>query len=71
MKMKTIFMLAFAVGTTLSHAGDLHADLNKREMNNHKRTGNNVTIGHRTYNALIGQFNRAWPFGQESNQDSD
>ena len=68
MKMKMMFMLAFAVGTTLLHAGDLHVYLNKREIANQKRTVNNLTAGSRAYDALIGQFDQAWPFGQESNQ---
>ena len=69
MKMKMIFMFAFALSTILLHAGDLRANMNKRGTSNHKQTGINVTAGSRPYDALIGRFNGPWPFGQESNQD--
>ena len=69
MKTKTMLMLAFVLSTTLSPVVPVHAKIHKRETSNQKLTGHNVTIGHRAYNALIGQFNQPWPFGPESNED--
>ena len=69
MKMKMMLMLAVAVGAPLLHAGDLHVYLTKRQTSPQQRTAQTATAAGRAYEASIEQFNQAWPFGQQSNQD--
>jgi hypothetical protein len=62
-----ICSMAFAACSDVGTAGT-HATVNLQTAAvGEPQTGDNVTIGPRTYNSEDRDFDRPWPFGPESN----
>jgi hypothetical protein len=63
-----ICTMGFAGCSDVAGAAGTHATVNLQTAAvGEPRTGDNVTIGPRTYNSEARDFDRPWPFGPESN----
>ena len=63
-----ICSMAFAACSDVGGTAGTHATVNLQSAAVGKhQTGDNVTIGPRTYNSETQSFDRPWPFGPESN----
>jgi hypothetical protein len=63
-----ICSLAFAACSDVAGTAGTHATVNLQSAAvGERQTGDNVTIGPRTYNSETRSFERPWPFGPESN----
>ena len=63
-----ICSLAFAACSDVAGTAGTHATVNLQSAAaGERQTGDNVTIGRRTYNSETRSFERPWPFGPESN----
>jgi hypothetical protein len=61
-----ICSLAFAACSDVAATPGTHQAVNLQSaVVRHAETGDNVTIGARTYNSESRSFDRAWPFGPE------
>ena len=63
-----LFSMAFAAFSDAAGTAGTHRAVNLQSaaVGEHE-TGDNVTIGPRTYNSETRSFDRPWPFGPESN----
>jgi hypothetical protein len=60
--------MAFAACSDVAGTAGTHATVNLQTAAvGGPQTGDNVTIGPRTYNSEDRDFDRPWPFGPESN----
>ena len=60
--------MAFAACSDVAGRAGTHAAVSFHSaVVGEPRTGDNVTIGLRTYNSETRSFDRPWPFGPESN----
>jgi hypothetical protein len=63
-----ICTMAFAACSDVAGTAGTHATVNLQTAAvGERQTGDNVTIGPRTYNSEARDFDRPWPFGPESN----
>ena len=63
-----ICSLAFAACSHVAGPAGTHATVNLQSAAmGERQSGDNVTIGPRTYNSESRSFERPWPFGPESN----
>jgi hypothetical protein len=63
-----ISSMAFAACSDVAGTAGTHAAVSFHSaVVGEPRTGDNVTIGLRTYNSETRSFDRPWPFGPESN----
>jgi len=56
---------AFAACSDVAGTGGTHATVNLQSAAVGHQTGDNVTIGRRTYETETRSFDRPWPFGPE------
>jgi hypothetical protein len=65
-----ICSMAFAACSDIAGAPGTHQAVNLQSaVLGHAETGDNVTIGTRTYNPESRSFDRPWPFGPESSAE--
>jgi hypothetical protein len=63
-----ICSMAFAACSDVAKTAGNHASISfQSTVTGGRQTGDNVTIGPRTYNSETRDFDRPWPFGPESN----
>jgi hypothetical protein len=63
-----IWTMAFAACSDVAGTAGTHATVHLQTAAlGRPQTGDNVTIGPRTYNSEARDFDRPWPFGPESN----
>jgi hypothetical protein len=68
LKAPVICSLAFAACSDVAGTAGKHANVSlQSQIVGETQTGDNVTIGPRTYDSETRSFDRPWPFGPESN----
>jgi hypothetical protein len=61
-----ICSMAFAACSDVAPTAGTHPTANLQSAVRQPQSGNNVTIGRRTYNTETRSFDRPWPFGPEA-----
>jgi hypothetical protein len=61
-----ICSMAFAACSDVTATPGMHSTANLQSAVRRPQSGDNVTIGRRTYNTETRGFDRPWPFGPEA-----